>query len=254
MILAADNLTAADPRVAEALERLDPKPLQALARRLEAAGARWLDLNPGYLSRRREDRMSFLVEAVQAVTKLPLILDSPSARVLARGLAACRRQAILSALTLEERKLAEILPLAAAHQTELVLLLLDERSFPPPEAEGKIALAVVLRERALAAGLGEAQLIYDPVVPNLSWPDAWRQAGEALKAVRWLAGGQVFGEPARTMAGISNLRSGLRKQYPIHLETQFLAMLAGAGLDIALADALRPEIRETLGLIRSLVS
>jgi 5-methyltetrahydrofolate corrinoid/iron sulfur protein methyltransferase len=252
MILAADNLTAADPRVAEALERLDPKPLQALARRLEAAGARWLDLNPGYLSRRREDRMSFLVEAVQAATALPLILDSPSARVLARGLAACRGPAILSALTLEERKLAEILPLAARHQADLLLLLLDERSFPPPDAEGKIALAVELRERALAAGLKETHLIFDPVVPNLSWPDAWRQAGETLKAVRWLAGGQIFGEPARTMAGISNLRSGLRKQYPPQVEAQFLAMLAGAGLDIALADALQPEITATIHLMRRL--
>ncbi len=250
MILAADNLTATNPAVAEALYKLDPQPIQELARRCEASGARFLDLNPGYLSRRHEDLMAFMVEAVQDASSLPLILDSPSARVLAKGLAACERKPVLSALTLEAPKLEEILPLAVEHQTDLVVLLLDERSFPPPTAEEKIALALEIRERALAAGLDEKHLIFDPVVPNLSWPDAWPQTREVIKAVRWLAGGQVFGEPAKTMAGVSNLRSGLRKQYPIQVDTHLLAMLAGAGLDIALADALKGEIIESFQFIR----
>ena len=78
MIIAADNLTGADPVVAQALRHLDPAPLQDLARRCEAAGAQILDLNPGYLSRRLENRMAILVEALQEVTILPLILDSPN--------------------------------------------------------------------------------------------------------------------------------------------------------------------------------
>jgi 5-methyltetrahydrofolate corrinoid/iron sulfur protein methyltransferase len=252
MILAADNLTVTNFQVGQALDRLDPQPFQDLVRRCEAAGARLLDLNPGYLSRRREDRLSFMVEAVQTVSALPLILDSPSARVLERGLAACRSKPILSALTLEEIKLAEILPLAVEHQTDLVVLLLDERSFSPPSAEGKIALALELRERAVAAGLPGEKLIFDPVVPNLSWPDAWAQAGEVVKAVRWLAGSEIFGEPTRTIAGVSNLRSGLRRQYPVALDTHFLALLAGAGLEIALADALVPEISETVRFIQGM--
>jgi cobalamin-dependent methionine synthase I len=253
VILAADNLTVTSPGVAQALNRLDPQPLQELARRCESAGAGLLDLNPGYLSKRREDRLSFMVEAVQAVSALPLMLDSPDARVLAKGLAACRSKPILSALTLEEKKLAEILPLAVEHQADLVVLLLDERSFAPPTAEGKIALAVELRELVLAAGLPGEKLIFDPVVPNLSWPDAWAQAGEVVKAVRWLAGGAIFGEPARTMAGISNLRSGLRRHYPASLDTHYLAVLAGAGLDIALADALHEDISEAFQLMKKMV-
>jgi 5-methyltetrahydrofolate--homocysteine methyltransferase len=63
--------------------------------------------------------MTFLVEAVQEVTSLPLILDSPRVGVLARGLKACRSKPILNALTLEEHRLQEILPLAAEHQTSL---------------------------------------------------------------------------------------------------------------------------------------
>ncbi len=252
MIIAADNLQIFNPVVAKALEGGDPRPLQDLARRCREAGAARLDLNPGFLSQRQEGRMAFMVDAVQVAVDLPLILDSPRAGVLAKGLAACRGKPILNALTLEPQKLAEILPLAASHQTDLVLLLLDERSFPPPTLEGKIALAVELRERALAAGLPAERLIFDPVLPNLSWPDAWEQVRECIKTVRLLAGGAIFPEPARTMAGLSNLRSHLRRVYPFQVEQTCLGMLAGAGLDIALADVLQPGFREGTKLIREL--
>jgi 5-methyltetrahydrofolate corrinoid/iron sulfur protein methyltransferase len=254
MIIAADNLTGANPVVAQALRDLAAAPLQDLARRCAQNGAQILDLNPGYLSRRHEDRMAFLVDAVQEVTDLPLILDSPNPRVLAGGLAACRDKPILNALTLEEEKLQEILPLAVEHQTRLVLLLLDEKSHPPPTLEGKVALAVELREQCLAAGLTDEQLIFDPVLPNLRWPDAWPQSGASFKTVRYLASGSLFGVPASTMVGLSNLRSGLRDLYPVQLDITVLALLAGAGLTYVLADILSPAIQETATLIRRLVN
>jgi 5-methyltetrahydrofolate corrinoid/iron sulfur protein methyltransferase len=253
MILAADNLTGANPVVGQALRDLAPKPLQELARRCVQAGARLLDLNPGYLSRRHEDRMAFLVEAVQEVTSLPLILDSPNPRVLARGLAVCRDKPILNAVTLEEEKIQEILPLAVAHQTEVVLLLLDEKSYPPPSLEGKVALATELREQALAAGLTDSQLIFDPVLPNLRWPDAWPQVGAGFKTVRYLATGDLFGIPARTLVGLSNLRSGLRDLYPVQVDITVLALLAGSGLSLALANVLNPVLREQVQLMAQIL-
>ncbi len=152
MILAADNLHALNPVVSEALKRLDPHPIQELARRCELRGVQFIDINPGYLSRRHEDRMAFMVETVQEATSLRLILDSPNPRLLARGLAVCRDKPVLNALSLEPIKLQEILPLAVEHGTPLVLLLMDQRSQVPASIEGKIALAAELRERSLAAG------------------------------------------------------------------------------------------------------
>ena len=239
--------------MAQALDSLDPQPLQELARRVEQAGAHLIDINPGFLPPRRHDRMTFMVEAVQQVTKLRLILDSPDARVLARGLAACNTPPILNACTLETDKLREILPLAATHRTDLVLLLLDDRSFPAATLEGKLTLALELREQALAAGLTDAQLIFDPVLPNLTWPDAWAQVGEVVKTVRLLHGGGLWGEPARTMAGLSNLRSGLRHTYPLRVDEAALGVLAGAGLGIALVDVLQPGLMETVRVINQAV-
>ncbi|MGO8763041.1 MAG: dihydropteroate synthase [Desulfobaccales bacterium] len=253
LIVTADNLNILNPPVAQALDALDPHPLQELARRCEEAGANLIDINPGFLPPRRHDRMGFMVEAVQQVTGLRLILDSPSAPVLARGLAVADQPPILNACTLETEKLRDILPLAARHQTDLVLLLLDAHSRPGASLEEKLTLALTLREHALAAGLTDEQLIFDPVIPNLAWPDAWAQVGEVVKTVRLLHGGGLWGEPARTMAGLSNLRSGLRHTYPLRVEEAALALLAGAGLSLALVDVLQPGLMETVRVIKQAV-
>jgi 5-methyltetrahydrofolate corrinoid/iron sulfur protein methyltransferase len=253
LIVAADNLHALNPVVAEALKNLDAAPLQELARRLEGAGAKILDLNPGYLSARHEDRMTFMVEAVQQVSRLRLMLDSPNPRVLAKGLAACDQRPVLNALTLEEEKLRGILPLAAAHDADLVLLLLDERSFPPPSLEGKVTVAMQLRDAALNAGLKEERLIFDAVLPNLSWPDAWAQVGAIVRLVRLLADGAMFQTSARTLVGLSNLRSGLRQTYPAKIDEACLYLLAGAGLSWVLADVLQPELLEAVRFINQVV-
>ncbi len=181
------------------------------------------------------------------------MLDSPNPWVLAKGLAVCVQPPVLNALTLEVEKLRSILPLAAAHHTDLVLLLLDERSFPPPSLEGKVTVAMELRDAALDAGVKEERLIFDPVMPNLSWPDAWAQVGEIVRLVRLLTDGALFQTSARTLAGLSNLRSGLRQTYPGQIDEAALYMLAGAGLSWVLADVLQPGLMETVRFINRVV-
>jgi hypothetical protein len=78
---------------------------------------------------------------------------------------------------------------------------MDEHSYTPASVDEKIALAIQLRESALAAGLAADKLIFDPVLPNLSWDDAFFRISESIKTVRLLATGVIFQEPVRTMAG-----------------------------------------------------
>jgi hypothetical protein len=62
--------------------------------------------------------------------------------------------------------------------------------------------------------------------------------------VRYLASGALFGNPVRTMVGLSNLRSGLRGLYPVQLDITVLALLGGAGLSFALANVLDQNLRD----------
>jgi 5-methyltetrahydrofolate corrinoid/iron sulfur protein methyltransferase len=252
LLLAADNIQGLNRQVAEAMRTLNPTPIQEIARECEKRGATLIDINPGYLSRRNEDRMEFLVEAVQGVSSARLILDSPNARVLERGLHVCTQSPVLNALSLEAEKLNGILPLAADHGTGLVVLLMDENSIPPRSLEEKIALALELRERALAAGVKEENLIFDPVLPNLSWDEAFHRISECIKAVRLMAGGAIFQEPVQTMVGLSNLRSGHWSRYPALIEQTALAALAGAGLSICLGNALNSDLMRVFSLVNEI--
>ncbi|MEJ5348212.1 MAG: dihydropteroate synthase [Desulfosoma sp.] len=254
MKLAADNLHALNPQVAQAIRDMDPGPVREMVQRCTLPGVDWIDINPGYLSKRHEDRMAFLVETVEAVTDRGLILDSPNPRVLARGLSVCRKTPILSALSLEPHKIDGMLPLAVEYRTPLVVLLMDERSRVPVSVEERLALAIQLREAAVTAGIPSHRLIFDPVLPNLSWPDAQRHLREVIRTVRLLSGWSIFSEPVRTMVGLSNLRSGLRKKYPVEVEWQCLAVLAGAGLDTVLADTVQPGFLTFYETLKNLVA
>lgn len=253
MIVIADNLQPLNPEIKRALDEKAKGPIQKTVKACEAAGAGMLDLNPGYLSARNLDRMPFLVETVQEVSSLPLVIDSPNPAVIAEGLKACRTRPIINALSLESEKLEKILPMAVEHQTDLVLLLMDERSMTPPRFDEKLALAIELREHCLAAGLTSDKLIFDPVMPALSWPDAFAQAADVIKTIRFLSSGAVFQESVRTMIGLSNLRSGQRHIYPPKLDEICLSMLAGAGLDYALVNVLQAGAMDAVSLISQML-
>ncbi len=246
MLIAADNLHGLNPVIAKAMDDLDPAPVKDLARQCEDKGADYIDINPGYLSRTREDRMTFLVESVQEGCSLPLILDSPSPRILRRGLDACNEPPIISALTMEKEKVREILPLAVKSGAHLTILLLDEESFSPPTLEEKISLALRLRGEAVGAGMASDKLIFDPVIPSLRWDDSFARIRETIRTVRFLSTGAVLQESVRTMAGLSNLRSGFKTFFPFQIEKTCLTLLAGAGLDIALCNVLNDELRDVI--------
>ncbi len=119
----------------------------------------------------------------------------------------------------------------------------------PADLDSKMGLAMELWQKALSAGVSEEKLIFDPVMPNLSWPDALKQLGECVKVIRMLSSGVVLGKPVRTMFGISNLLSGQQRPEDAMVDETCLAILAGAGLDIALASALRPEFMKAFQMI-----
>jgi 5-methyltetrahydrofolate corrinoid/iron sulfur protein methyltransferase len=248
----ADNLNVLNPVVFQALNQLDPEPIQTLALQCRKAGADFIDINPGYLPKGREDRMGFMVEAVQAVTDLGLVLDSPNPRVLARGLTVCRGKAIINALTLEENKIGEILSLAVEHGSPLILLLIDDHSRSPNSLEEKIALAVELRERAVTAGIPEGLLLFDPLIPHLSWPDASAHIQAAMAFIRLSSSGALFNQEVETVVGLSNLCSGYKQGGSLPIEKTCLGLMAGAGLSHVLMNVLRPELGDELRRIRQL--
>jgi 5-methyltetrahydrofolate corrinoid/iron sulfur protein methyltransferase len=240
MRIIADNLRITQKAIELAVAENDPLPLQAMAKRCEAAGADGIDINSGPLYRDPESRMAFMVAAVQEVTQLPLILDTSNPKALKAGLLAGKTPVTLNGLSLEPSRLEHILPLAAAHQTDLVCYLLYPNGHVPPDSTERLNVAVSMYQKCLEAGVEPDRVIIDPVVVPLSWQDGLFQAREVLTVVKTLP--ELLGFPVRTIAGLSNLAAGARDSVKKRLAEQtYLPMLAASGLSMILMNVLHTD-------------
>ena len=66
-------------------------PIQELIMLAEAQGADAIDIHAGPLTRNGEEKIGFLVTAVQEVSDLPVFLDTVNARAISAGLQANRK-------------------------------------------------------------------------------------------------------------------------------------------------------------------
>lgn len=240
MRIIADNLRVTQKAIEIAVAENNPSPLQAVVKRCQAAGAEGIDINSGPLYRDPESRMTFMVEAVQEATRLPLILDTSNPKALKAGLLACKTPPTLNGLSLEPSKLEHILPLATAHQTDIVCYLLYPNGHVPPDSTERLSVAVSLYQKCLEAGIEPDRVIIDPVVAPLSWQDGLFQAREVLTVIKTLP--ELLGFPVRTIAGLSNLTAGARDPVKKLLaEQSYLPMLAASGLSMILMNVLSAE-------------
>lgn len=252
MIFVADNLQITDPVIDQSVKQEDPAPIQALVRRCEAAGAEAIDINSGPMTKTPE-KMGFMVAAVQAVTDLPVLIDTANPLAMTEGLRASRKTSIINGFSLEPVKLAEILPLAGEFDVEIIGYLLDSHSHVPPDAAGRLEVAMAVFEAAGSAGVPPSRLIIDPVVAPAAWTDGVVQNREILSVIRQLP--DLIGEPVRTIGGLSNLTTGgapLSKRRL--LERSYLPMLAAAGLSFALMNVLHEETMAVARACRALTS
>lgn len=243
MKLAADNIRITKPLVYRALEERNPEPVRQMALACATAGAHAIDINTGPLKKDPEGSMAFFVAAVQSVTGLPLIIDTTNPVAMAAGLATAENPVIINGISLEPMKLEKILPLASRYDADLVGFLLHADSRVPRQTDERLSIALELLAAVEAAGVDRERLILDPVVPPLSWDDGLDRARGIVETIRMLP--EVLGFGVRTMAGLSNLTTGAvdRRKRSL-METVYLSMLAGAGLDWLLMDVLNEPVRD----------
>lgn len=240
MRIIADNLRITQKIIETAVAENDALPLQELAKRCQLAGADGIDINSGPLYHDPESRMTFMVEAVQEVSILPLILDTSNPKALKAGLLASKTPVTLNGLSLEPSKLEHILPLAAEYQCDLVCYLLYPNGHVPPDSAERLNVAVSLYQKCIETGVEPDRVIIDPVVAPLSWQDGLFQAREVLTVIKTLP--ELLGFPVRTIAGLSNLTAGARAPIKKQLAEQtYLPMLAASGLSMILMNALSAE-------------
>jgi len=244
LILVADNIQIINKTISEAVEDLNPLPIQNLAIKCEKAGAQAIDINSGPLSRNPEKKMGFLVESIQEVSDLPILIDTANPKAIKAGLDANKKTAIINGFSLEPAKLKAILPLAKEYNVDIIGYLLYESGHVPPTALERLNVAVELFQAFCDAGIDKKHLVIDPIVPPISWDNGSFQAREVVTVIQTLP--ELLGFEVKTIAGLSNLTTGnAGREKKLLLERAYLPMLASAGLDMALMNVLH---RETVGI------
>lgn len=241
MKLIADNLRITKPDIREALKRKDPSPVQNLVEKCVKAGAHAIDVNTGPLGKHPKEDMQFFIQAAESAANLPLLIDTTRPEAMRAGLEAAKNRTIINGFSLEPRKLETLLPLAREFDADIVGFLLYPDSRVPQNETERFEIALDLMDQAEAAGVKKERVIIDPVVPPLSWQDGIIQARAVLTAIRSLP--DLLGFPVRTIAGLSNLGTGVKDRGKRGLmEQSYVAMLAIAGLSYALMDVLDPDL------------
>ena len=244
MILVADNLQITNNTIHDAIRDMRVGPVIDMVKKIEKAGAHMIDINAGPLSKEGEKKMDFLVRTVQEVSNLPILLDTANPAAIHAGLRAGKNKMIINGFSLEPKKMEEILPLAVQYEVDIIGYLLDARGHVPPDASGRLTVAVELYTEFQKTGLDNKHLIIDPVIPPVIWQDGHRQAMEVLEAIRMLK--DVMGFDVKTIAGVSNLTTGAKgnpKRYL--LEQAYVSMLSASGLDMALLNIFNQDTIQT---------
>ena len=252
MHIISDTLQPANPVVLSAIQQEDAAPIRQIVRSALAKGIHGIDINCGPLPKHPERKMSFLIETVQAETRLPLFLDTTNPRAIEAGLKVCRNRVVINGISLEPSKLEGILPLAVAHEVDVVGFLLTPEGQVPTSLDERIGIAVQLFDVSTKAGLAAERLIIDPIVAPLAWANGLQMNRDLLQILKLLP--EVLDYPIRTIAGLSNLTAGIRNiEKKTALECAFLSMMAQAGLNEVLMNVERQATTAVAAACRQLL-
>ncbi|MDO5301537.1 MAG: homocysteine S-methyltransferase family protein [Tissierellia bacterium] len=209
-----------------------------LAKEQEEAGAHILDVNCGFTGVREEEVLPRWVSEIQAISPLPLSLDTTNVRALAGALRIYNGRPIINSVSGKKESLKEVLPLAAKYGAVVVALLLDHGGIPE-DSRGRLAIAEKILTAGAALGLSREQFLFDPLALTLS-----SEPNAALVALETLDGLRERG--LYSVLGISNISFGLPQRDAIN--GHFLSMALSRGLTAAIVN---PNVPETLAAYES---
>ncbi len=223
----------------EALKRGDIDYILGQAIEQINAGADILDVNVGLPDIDEKEMMVKVVKALQAITDLPLQLDSTRPDVLEAALRVYNGKPIVNSVNGEKGSLEAILPLVKKYGAAVVGLTLDEDGIPKT-ADGRFAIAEKILSAAQEIGIPKRDVFIDCLTLTASAEQkAVMETVNALRRVKTEMG-------LRTVLGVSNISFGLPNRELVNCN--FLQMALTNGLDLPI---INPNSALMTGAVRS---
>jgi len=220
--------------LAEEMKNGDFSRVEADAIAQVEAGAHMLDVNAGIPLADEPALLAKAVQLVQALTDLPLSIDSSIIDALEAGLAVYQGKPLVNSVTGEEEVMQRVLPLVAKYGAAVVAISNDETGISmDPDVRFEVAKRIV--NRASDFGIPPSDVVVDPLVMPIG---ALGQAGQhAFHLIHRLREELKV----NTTCGASNVSFGLPNRHTV--TGTFLAMAIGAGMTSAIMNPLHAETK-----------
>jgi 5-methyltetrahydrofolate--homocysteine methyltransferase len=189
----------------------------------------------------RADMRAFLGRVTRMV-KVPLMIDSTDADVIAEALTYCQGKAILNSINLEDglERFERVVPLARRFGAALVVGCIDEKGMAVTRAR---KLEIAERSYGILTGrfgVDPSDLVFDALVfPCGTGDKAYLgSARETVEGLRWI---KERLPDTKTILGVSNVSFGLPAAGREVVNSVFLHDCTKAGLDLAIVNSERLE-------------
>ncbi|MBQ3063710.1 MAG: homocysteine S-methyltransferase family protein [Clostridia bacterium] len=230
-------------RLKEALRANDMDYILAEALGQEEQGAQILDVNVGLPDIDEPAMLMRTVSTLQAVTALPLQIDTADAVAMEQALRRYNGKAMINSVNGKAESMAAIFPLVKKYGGVVVALTLDENGIPATAA-ARVEIAKRIIAEAAKYGISKKDIVIDPLALTISADD--NAARETLAAVASIRQELCV----HTSLGVSNVSFGLPMRDTV--TSTFFALALGRGLSAAIMNPYSTPMMKTYHAYRAL--
>ena len=206
-------------------------------------GAHILDVNAGLPGISEVDTLKELIPALQAVTDLPLQIDTSDIEAMEQAARLYNGRPMLNSVNGKRESMEAVFPIAKRYGGVVIGLCLDEDGIPA-DVEGRVRIARKIIETAASYGIEKKDIVIDALALTVS-ADAGsaRVTLETLRRLRDEVG-------VRTVLGVSNISFGLPAREVIN--AVFFAMALQNGLSCGIINPASQAMRDSYDSYRAL--
>ena len=199
-------------------------------------GADVLDVNVGIPDIDEVNVLENVVCELQAVTDLPLQIDTSNVSAMEAALRRYNGKAMVNSVNGKAESMHSVFPLVKKYGGLVVALTLDENGIPQT-AHGRVAIAKKILETASEYGIDKKDIIFDTLALTVSADNnAAKATLEALRIIKTQLG-------CNTSLGVSNVSFGLPNRDAVN--ATFFALALENGLSAAIINPYSQDIMRT---------
>ena len=207
------------------------------------AGAHILDVNVGLPEIDEVRILKESVCALQAVTDLPLQIDTSDPAAMEAALRRYNGKAMINSVSGKAESMRAVFPLAKKYGGVIVALTLDENGIPET-AEGRVAVARRILAEAEVYGIARKDIVFDTLAMTVSADKgAAKTTLEALSRIR----NELC---CHTSLGVSNVSFGLPNRDAVN--GTFFTLALSAGLSAAIMNPYSADMKRAYYTFRAL--